>query len=412
MEKILIMRILIVSQYFWPENFRITDLAIALKERGHDVSVLTGMPNYPAGNIYEGYSWFKNRYDNMDGIPIYRVPLFARRKSKGWQLALNYLSFVLTGCTLGTWLLRKKNFDIVFTFEISPVTVGIPAILLSKIKKAPMFFWVQDLWPESLSATGAVKSPKILSAVSYMVKKIYKGCSFILVQSKSFIEPAVAVGAGREKIRYFPNWAEPLFKPMHVAASAKERREVPADGFTVMFAGNLGAAQSLDTIVNAANILKNENINWVFLGDGRQSDNLKKSIKNKKLSNIHLLGSRPLETMPTYFALADVMLVTLKDDPVMATTIPGKVQSYLASGKPIAGALNGAGAEIINNSGAGYCVSSGDSASLAKVILKMSNLKESELQEMGIKSLSYYKDNFDRDVLITKLETWMKDFIK
>jgi len=403
------MRILIVSQYFWPENFRISDLALALKERGHDVTVLTGMPNYPDGKLYDGYSWWKKRRETMQGISLVRVPLFMRRESRSWQLVLNYFSFVFSACLLAPWLLRKKSFDIVFTYEVSPVTVGIPAIFLSRLKSAPMLFWVQDLWPETLFATGAIKSPKILSAVGLMVKKIYHGCDRILVQSKGFVEPAVAVGAERAKIKYFPNWAESLYQPKELAPSAKERFEVPSTGFVVMFAGNLGVAQSLDTIMTAAELLKEEDIHWVFLGDGRRRARLQDEIKDKKLNKIYLLGSRPMETMPAYFSLADAMLVTLKDDPVMATTIPGKVQSYLACGKPIIGALNGSGAKVITDSKSGCSVGSGDATGLAAAVLKMSKLSEDERQVMGESALRYYKENFDRDMLISQLEKWMQD---
>jgi len=403
------LRILIVTQYFWPENFRITDLANALKEKGHEITVLTGMPNYPTGKLYEGYSWWKKRREFKLGISIVRVPLFVRRESRAWQLVLNYFSFVFSACLFAPWLLRKKQFDIVFTYEPSPVTVAIPAIMMAKIKKAPMFFWVQDLWPETLAATGAIKSPKILSLVGRMVKNIYHGCDYILVQSKSFIEPAIAVGAEVEKIKYFPNWAESLYQPVQLNSNASERNEVPNDGFVVMFAGNLGTAQSLDTIMAAAEKLKDENIHWVFLGDGRRRVWLQNVIEEKRLDNVHLLGSHPMETMPAYFSLADVMLVTLKDDPVMATTIPGKMQSYLACGKPIIGALNGAGAEVINESSSGYSVASDDISGLVKAVLNMSHLSDDERDEMGKSARYYYERNFDRDMLLHQLEEWMEE---
>lgn len=403
------LRILIVSQYFWPENFRITDLSLALKEKGHEVTILTGMPNYPAGKLHDGYSWWKNRREIMQDIPIVRVPLFVRRESKPWQLVLNYVSFVFSACLLAPWLLRKKNFDIVFYVNYSPITAAIPAILMAKLKKAPIFFWVQDLWPESLGAAGAVKSPTILLMVSWMVKKIYHSCDRILVQSQSFIEPAVAVGADRKKIQYFPNWAESLYKPVELSADSIERKEVPNDGFIVMFAGNLGVAQSLESIVAAAEILRNENIHWVFLGDGRRRDWLQNTVTDKQLDKVHVLGSRPIERMPAYFSLADVMLVTLKDDSVMATTIPGKVQSYLACNKPIIGALNGAGARIIDDSQAGYSVASGDVQGLASAVLRMSRLNKLERDAMGQSARYYYEQNFDRDKLIDQLELWMLD---
>jgi len=202
------MKILIVSHYFWPEQFRINDLACELKARGHEVSVLTGMPNYPNGRLFDGYSWWKKRYDDMDGVPVYRTPMFLRRQGLGWQLALNYFSFVLFGCLLAPWYFRNQSFDVVFVYEPSPFTVGVPAILMRKLKKAPVLFWVQDLWPESLTAAGAIHSPFALKAVGCMVRWIYRHCDRVLVQSEAFIEPAVAAGALRERTIYYPNWAE------------------------------------------------------------------------------------------------------------------------------------------------------------------------------------------------------------
>ncbi len=346
----------------------------------------------------------------MQDVPVVRVPLFLRRESRSWQLVLNYLSFVISGCLFAPWLLRKKQFDIVFSYEPSPVTVAIPAILMKDLKKAPFLFWVQDLWPETLAATGAIKSPALLSAVGSMVKYIYRGCDSILVQSRGFVEPVVAVGGARERVKYFPNWAESLYQPVTLAAEAPERGEIPNHGFVVMFAGNLGVAQSLDTIVAAAELLMDEVIHWVFLGDGRRRDWLECEIKAKGLQEkVHVLGGRPMETMPAYFSLASAMLVTLRDDPVMATTIPGKVQSYLACARPVIGALNGEGAKVINESGAGYSVASGDSQGLAQAVLKMSRLNDIERNDMGKAALRYYQDNFDRDMLVQQLEGWMAD---
>lgn len=371
--------------------------------------MLTGLPNYPSGTLYKGYSWWGKRRDNLEGIPIYRVPLFVRRESKSWQLAVNYLSFVLSGCLIAPAVFRKASFDVIFAVNYSPVTVGIPALLMRWLKKVPMFFWVQDLWPESLIATGAVKSPAILSAVRSMVKRIYSGCDRILVQSPGFVEPVVAVGAQRDKIEYFPNWAESLYRPVTLEQSAKERFEIPDTGFVVMFAGNLGEAQSLDTILAVASILKEEEIHWVFLGDGRRRLWLQDEVAAKQLNRVHLLGSRPMETMPAYFSLASAMLVTLKDDPAVATTIPGKVQSYLACGRPVIGALNGAGATVINESRAGYSVASDDVEGLAQAVLKMSCLSDLERDEMGQAARRYYEEHFERNALVDRLEGWMKD---
>lgn len=403
------MKILIVSQYYWPENFRINDLAQALHAKGHEVTVLTGMPNYPAGKIFKGYTWWRKRKDYYGAIPVVRVPLFARRQSKGWQLVMNYISFMFAACLLAPWLLRKQKFDVVFCYEPSPVTVAIPAILLAKLKKAPMFFWVQDLWPESLSATGGIKSPWILSIVGKMVTWIYKKCDYILLQSKSFFKPVKDLGAEPSKLYYFPNWAEALYHPVSLLEGAKERQEVPNSGFVVMFAGNLGAAQSLDSIVEAAEQLREENIHWVFLGDGRQREWLEKEVLIRSLGKVHVLGSRPMETMPAYFSLAGAMLVTLKADPAMSTTIPGKMQSYLACGRPVIAALNGAGTDVIDESGAGYAAASGDVNALVNVVLQMSKLEVKERERMGENARIFYEQNFDRDMLIAQLETWMRE---
>ena len=406
------MRILIVSQYFWPENFRINDLTLALRERGHEVTVLTGVPNYPAGRLFEGYRWWRNRHDNLEGIPVYRVPLFLRRKGRGWQLALNFLSFAFYGCLLGPWLLRRQAFDAIFVYEPSPVTVGIPAILLRRLKKAPMVFWIQDLWPDTLFATGAIRSPSVLAIIGRLVKWIYRNCDMILVQSKGFIEPANKAGAARERIVYFPNWSEDLYRPLRLPPDAPERDEVPGEGFVVMFAGNLGVAQSLETILNAAEILRQESVFWVFLGDGRQYPWMQEQIATRGLDRVRLLGRRPLEAMPAYFSLADALLVTLRPDPVMMATIPGKVQSYMACARPILGALDGEGARVIRESGAGLTVASGDAQGLATAVLHMKGMSQAERQGMGDAAAAYYHRNFDRERLLDQLEGWLQGLVR
>jgi glycosyltransferase involved in cell wall biosynthesis len=283
---------------------------------------------------------------------------------------------------------------------------------MAKQKSAKHFFWVQDLWPETLSATGAIQSSSILSAVGRLVRWVYKHCDYILLQSKGFEQPAIAAGAEAEKVCYFPNWAEGLYQPLMLPQDAKERTEVPNDGFVLMFAGNLGAAQSLETIVGAAEKLKGNDIHWVFLGDGRRRTWLEQVVKEKGLTKVHILGRRDMQTMPAYFSLADAMLVTLRDDPVMATTIPGKVQSYLACGKPIIGALNGSGRDVIQESGAGYCVASGDVDSFAGAVMKMRLQSLQQIAAMGGLARAYYLKHFDRENLIEQLESWMLESVK
>ncbi|GAV19751.1 hypothetical protein MMIC_P0708 [Mariprofundus micogutta] len=407
------MNILIVSHYFWPEQFRINDLAQALKQRGHDVSVLTGMPNYPTGKLFEGYSWWKKRYDKMNGIPVYRTPMFLRREGRGWQLALNYLSFVLFGSLLAPWYFRKQNFDVIFVYEPSPFTVAIPGMLLRRLKKTPMLFWVQDLWPESLSAAGAVNSPAILNAVASMVRWIYSHCDKVLVQSQAFVKPAVRAGAVLEDTLYYPNWAESFYRPLPVSEIKLQDIAVP-EGFRVMFAGNLGEAQALETILGSAERLKHEAaIQWVIVGDGRRAEWMRQEVKRLNLGGtVTFLGSYPAEKMPHFFAKADALLVTLKADEVFAQTIPSKVQTYMACAKPVVAALNGEGARVIQDAGAGLAVGAEDEEALADAVLELYRMPVSAREAMGCSARTYYESEFERDMLVKRLEGWMQQLVK
>jgi len=267
-----------------------------------------------------------------------------------------------------------------------------------------MIFWVQDLWPESIEATGAIRSSFLLSLVGRMVRFIYKRCDRVLIQSRSFELPVIKAGANSEKIIYFPNWAEEIYRPMERDETRLEAKELPV-GFRIMFAGNLGAAQSLETIVEAAVKLRHiEDINWIIIGEGRNRHWLEQKIKEFNLEDIiHLAGQRPVESMPGYFTLADVLLVTLKSNDIFKLTIPSKIQSYLACAKPIIGALDGEGANIINESGAGFAVPAEDANALADAVLKMYRLPDTERVQMGQLGRQYYEQHFDRKRLLDRL---------
>ena len=407
------MRILIITQYFWPESFRINDLTQEWVKRGYEVTVLTGMPNYPAGKVFDGYTWPKSREQNYEGARVVRVPLFARREGRSWQLVLNYLSFVFFSCLLGPFLCRDK-YDVVFIFEPSPFTVGLPGTLFRRLKKAPMFFWVQDLWPESLTAAGSINAPWLLKGAAAMVRFIYRRCDRILIQSRAFHDPAAAVGAAPERMHYFPNWAESLYQPDQ-ALPENINAELLPEGFKVMFAGNLGEAQSLETIVDAAAALKDRypDVHWVFLGDGRREQWVKDKVVELGLGGcVHLLGRHPVSAMPGFFAQADAMAVTLKSEDIFAYTIPSKVQSYLACGRPIVGALDGEGARIIEESGAGFAVEAEDSAGLAAAVERLYKLAEKDRVAMGQKALDYYTAHFERNRLIDELDKMMSEAVK
>lgn len=403
------MNILIVTQYFWPENFRINDLALGLKEKGHQVTVLTGIPNYPEGRFFPGYGCFKKTREDYQGVKVVRVPLVTRGNGGAIRLSLNYLSFALCASVLAPFLCRGK-FDLIFVYEPSPITVGLPALLLKKIKSAPVIFWIQDLWPESLSATGAIRSKKALKTVEKLVRFIYSGCDLILVQSRAFSLSIESRGVDPSRIAYFPNSAEELYKPVEVGQDAPERKKIPT-GFCVMFAGNIGAAQDFKTILSAAEQLKEyDDIHWVIVGDGRMRSWVEAQIEEHGLTRtFHLLGRHSVETMPRFFSLADVLLVTLKREPIFALTIPSKVQSYLACAKPIIAALDGEGARVIEESGAGVTCSAENPRALAEAVLKMYRLTKSDLHDMGLSGRRYFEQHFERNILLGRLDHWLKD---
>ena len=258
------MKILVVTQYFWPEQFKILDLCQELTKRGHEITVYTGLPNYPEGKLFSGYSFFGPYSETYDQIKIIRVPLIPRGKKKGIQLAFNFFSFAFFATLLAPFVVRGK-FDKIFIFEPSPVTVAIPAIFLKFIKKNPIIFWVQDLWPDSLVATQTVHNKKILNLVQKMVVWIYKHTDKILVTSKGFIPKIVNVGVSEDKILYWPQWAEAIFLDSQILENYKDEN-LPSTGFKIMFAGNIGSSQDFTTIVEAATILKdNNNIHFVML---------------------------------------------------------------------------------------------------------------------------------------------------
>jgi glycosyltransferase involved in cell wall biosynthesis len=398
------LRVLIVTQYFWPENFRINDLAEGLRDKGHEVAVLTGKPNYPSGRFFAGYGFFKRSKDSYNGIPVTRVPMVPRGAGTALRLTVNYISFAFFASLLAPFRYREKP-DAILVYEPSPITVGLPALVLKKIRGAPIFFWVQDLWPESLSATGMVRSAWVLRQVERLVRFIYKHCDRILVQSRAFVGPMTRLGVEVDRIEYFPNSAEELYQPMVAPDGAPKGVNLP-NGFRVMFAGNIGAAQDFETILGAAEKLKSyPDIRWIVLGDGRMAAWVKEEINRRGLSEIvYLLGRYPVETMPRFFALSDALLVTLRKDPIFALTIPSKVQSYLACGRPIVAALNGEGARVIDEAGAGLSVPAEDAEQLAGAVLKLYIMPKAEREAMGAKGRVYYLENFERNLLIDRLD--------
>lgn len=398
------MRILIISQYFWPESFKINDIALGLKEKGHNVSVLTGIPNYPKGEFYQGYN-SKPMDEIWNGIKIYRSKLWPR-KQDGINLFLNYFSFVVFG-----WLKVnsiKENFDSILVYGPSPVTVGIPAIKASKKFKAPYYFWVQDLWPASLDSAGGVKNKYILSYFDKITKLIYKKSEKILVQSEGFTDYILNQGVPKGKIIFYPNSTESFYTSK--LESEEYLKKLP-EGFNLIFAGNLGESQGLNVFIEAAEIVKEKgiNLNWIFLGDGRNKDLMEKIIEDKNINNFYFLGSFPSEEMPEFFACADALLASLKKAPIFTRTIPSKIQSYMACAKPIIASLDGEGASVIHNSECGFVSPAENADMLAKNVIKFYKLSDSERIKMGNNALKYFNNHFERKMLLNKLEIILSD---
>ncbi|MGZ5165537.1 MAG: glycosyltransferase family 4 protein, partial [Burkholderiales bacterium] len=345
------MNILIVTQYFWPEAFRINDVARGLRDRGHHVSVLTGMPNYPAGQLYQGYGWFTPAREHFDGIPVVRAPLITRGKSRNWRLALNYLTFAITASMLGPLRCRDRV-DAVLVYEPSPITVGLPGIVMGAFKRAPVLLWIQDLWPETLEAVGVPAGGVPARIARYVSDWVHRHCDLLLLQSRAYEAKLVSRGFDVSRMEYLPNWAEENFRPLGPDAAEDPMRGI--DGFRIVFAGNIGSAQSFETLVDAASRLRErKGIKWVVVGDGNIRSWLEAEIKKRGLEeSVILLGWHPPERMPAFFGHADALLVTLRSDSIFSLTVPSKVQTYLACGKPILAALNGEGAAILEQSGA------------------------------------------------------------
>lgn len=395
------MKILIVSQYFWPESFGINEVAKTLSVKGVEIEVLTGKPNYPRGEIFSGYRAWGCWQETCQGLPVNRVPLVARGGG-GWRLALNYLSFVVSGLLFGPWLLRKKRFEVIFVYAPSPILQAIPAIFLGWLKGCPVVLWVQDLWPESLSATGYVRNRLVLKVIEQVVRFIYHHVDLLLVQSEAFIQPVEAMASGTP-VRYYPNSVDASFSRPPTAGGP----EIAGleGGFSVLFAGNLGSAQAVEVIVEAAALLKGHasDLQFVVLGEGSRREWLLQEVQSRGLTNLHLPGRFPVETMPGFMQKASALLVTLADREIFRATIPSKVQAYLAAGRPILACLNGEGANLVTTAGAGLAVPAEDGHALAAAILQLYRMAPQERTLMGARGRAYYEQHFAHAMLVEQL---------
>ncbi|MCS6757700.1 MAG: glycosyltransferase family 4 protein [Candidatus Devosia euplotis] len=372
----------------------------SLRSKGCEVTVLTGQPNYPDGQVFAGYSATGiGRQIHADGYEIFRVPLIPRGNARSIRLALNYLSFVLSGSVLGPWLLRGRDFDVIFVFGTSPILQAIPAIALKPMKRAKLALWVQDLWPQSLEVTGHVKNKTVLQLAGGLVRWIYGRSDLLLGQSHAFID-ALRPMAGNVPVKYHPNPADLSFA---------DKTDLPPPyrlqpGFNIVVAGNMGSAQAPETLVEAARLLGAEaDIRVVLFGSGSRWDWVRAEAERLGLGNIEFAGRFPPETMPSLLAQASAGMVLLGKGEILTQTIPSKIPTYMAAGLPIIGSIDGEGARVIAESGAGLATPAEDAAALADAIRQMRLLPDGQLRAMGRAGAAYCAANFAPDRLAKNL---------
>lgn len=393
------MKILVVSQRYWPENFRINDISQALVSLGHNVTVLCGLPNYPMGYVFDDYKHGKNRIQEHNGVQIIRAKEIGRRNNVLFRL-LNYWSYPYYAGKL----IKKfdKDFDVVLINGLSPIMSYEPGIKYAKKHNIKTVLYEMDLWPESLLAGGVKKDSFIYNHYKKVSSKIYSQCDKILVSTKEHIDYIKGLpNCSQLDIDCLPQYAESIFEDAHYES---ENNGV----VDLMFAGNIGKAQSVDTIIRTAALLKDDHrFKFHIVGSGSELDNIKKLAEELKTDNVVFYGQRPLEEMPELYKIADTMLVTLEDKPYANMTIPGKVQSYMAVGKPIIGSVNGSCANFVENNEVGYACKSGDSEALTKLI---ESLDINNLKEIGKHSREVYFKKYCKEIFINKLISTLEQY--
>ena len=409
-------RILFVCQYFYPEVFRGNDIAFHWAEEGHEVHVVTGVPNYPDGVFHKGYGVFKKRQETIKGVHVTHLPIVPRGNDSKIMLMLNYSSYFIVACMYVLWKVfadsfkgflgfkKSFEFDFVFCQQLSPVMMSLPAVLYKKLKKVLLYTWVLDLWPESLSAAGGISNKHILGFFDWFVKKEYKWSDKILTSSKSFDQSIRTYGDYKGKIVYYPQWSDgspstPFLPPNYSLPEI-------LSGFKVMFAGAVGEAQGMECNMQATLLTKErKDIKWVIVGDGRRLPWVQQFVKEHGLEETVLtLGRYPSETMPLFFEKADVMLVSLTDSPLFNLYAPAKISSYMASGRPIIACLNGEGAEVVKAAECGWLVAAGDAEGLAKLVIRLADENKETLNAKGACGLKFYKENFDKEKCLSNLD--------
>ena len=396
------MRILLVTQYFYPEVFKSNDLAFELAKRGHHVDALVGIPNYPEGKYYKGYGLFKKRHEVVNGVNVYRV--FQTPRGKGsWRLPVNYFTYVIFGCLRVLFQFAwKKKYDCILGHEPSPIFQAYPALLLRKLRKIPFYYWIMDLWPDAMKSGGGVKNQKVLNFVDKLVKGIYKRTDKIMITSERFREPIAAKGDFADKIIYFPNWSDDILE-------MDDGYEIPQlpEGFKIMIAGNIGQAQDPEGMSQLMLILKHlKEVKWVFVGGGSKKEWMENFVKDNDLTEqVYFMGQYPFKAMPAFYKQADAMMVTLRGGfSHLEAVVPARLQSYMSAGRPVLAMIGCGGADIIKESNCGYVVSPGDYQKMAEIIEDKVLVHREEFEKMGENGREYYIKHYRLGDCINNLE--------
>lgn len=386
------MNILVACQYYYPEEVRINEITKELVKRGHKVTVLTGLPNYPEGRVPKEYKFFRKRKETIDGVDVIRCFEIGRRKGFIFRV-LNYVSFAISSAIKVLFL--KGDYDKVLVYQLSPITMVWPAKVYKKLHKKELVIYSLDLWPESMKTIGLKETSVIYKIIDWISRKMYKAADKIIVSSRSFIDILKHRVKEGTKFKYLPQHSE------MIECMDKDKND---NKYDFVFAGNIGKAQSVETIIKAANILKeNKNIKFHIVGDGSSLQECKELTNELQLENVVFYGRRPQSEMNKYYSMADAMLVTLIDEEFCNRTMPAKVQSYMSAKKPIIAAINGETMDVITESKTGLCVKAEDYESLASCILEYINLDEKTKEEFRNNSYEWFKQNYTLDIYINKL---------
>ncbi|MDT2706169.1 glycosyltransferase family 4 protein [Enterococcus dispar] len=393
------MKILIVCQHYFPEQFRINDIAEEMVRQGHEITVLTGKPNYPEGKIKKGYLIGK-KVEIINGVKVIRCPIIPRRKSKIFML-LNYISYVVTASIKSCFL--ESDFDVVYVYQLNPVTMAIPALFIKKIKKINVHLYCLDIWPEAVSSRGMDEDSLFFKTAYWLSKKIYGGVNSISVTSQLFIDYFK---------EYYPNLSVPSYIPQHAEDIFSIEEVIKHEVFTFCFAGNIGNLQSVETIIKAAYFLKDkieDDFLVLIVGDGVAKENCEQLVKKLGIADrVTFVGNKPLTQMPEYYRAADAMLLTLINNEKIAYTLPGKTQSYMAMGKPIVAAISGEAKLVIEESDCGWVSPPEDSELLSLNMLKCMSSNQELLNSKGKNGYKYYLNHFTKEKFMDKTLSELK----